>query len=182
MPRCKRNLSGGHGNTGDDPRAGEDLQSAFFDLFLLLAPTSWTAELRLLFAVQAPSPCPSFHLSWYLLFTPGDICLGGALPSCGLHWLWARLPLATCGQVFSAVQSAVAMVALTSLGLLPCMSHLYRGEPPIGVHILGSPVHSLDSNQSVGFLGHPATPRLLSSLPSTHIIMFCYFLKKQLLF
>ena len=42
----------------------------FFDLLLLLALTSQTAELRLLFVVQAPSPCPPFHLSWYLLFFP----------------------------------------------------------------------------------------------------------------
>ena len=106
--------------------------STFFDLFLLLAPTSWTAELRLFFVVQAPSPCPPFHLSWYLLFTPGDVCLGGALSSCEFHWLWVSLPLAACGQIFSVVQSAVAMVALTSLGLLPCVSYLYRGKPPIG--------------------------------------------------
>lgn len=66
--RVQEGTSRGQGNTGDDPRAGEDSAdswrgrlSAFFDLLLLLAQDFLTAELRLPFAVQAPSP--RAHLS-----------------------------------------------------------------------------------------------------------------------
>lgn len=136
---CKGNLSGGHGNTGEDPRAGEDPKRIHGGAFCQRSLICSCCSHRLLGLLSSDSSSWSrLHPHAHLSISLGIFCshLGTSVwvelsPAvdfigCGLasHWLPAV-------RYFSVVQSAVAMVALTSLGLLPCLSHLYRGEPPI---------------------------------------------------
>ena len=130
---------GGHGNTGEDPRAGEDPKRIHGGAFCQRSLICSCCSHRLLGRLSSDSSSWSrLHPHAHLSISLGIFCshLGTSvwveLSSCEFHWLWVSLPLAACGQIFSVVQSAVAMVALTSLGLLPCVSYLYRGKPPIG--------------------------------------------------
>ena len=167
--------------------------STFFDLFLLLASHSSGAELRLLSVVWVPAPCPPFHLFWYLLFTPGKHLFEQSYPSCGFHWLLASFPLAACGQVLSAVQSAMAMVALpqelpgtASLGevsLPVCVCGGEVGRTPcrgsVKARILGlssappgfQPINQVPGQSSKPpRLPHP--DHLFSSSPGTHTSLY----------
>lgn len=134
--RCRgaRGTPRGQGNTGDDPRAGEDLKLDSWRGWvhqLLLICSCCSHRLLGLLSSDSPSrsrlhPLPIF-LSLLVSSVHTCICLGGALPAVDFTGCGLGLPLATCCQVFSVVQSVV-IAGSDEPGAASWVSHLYRGE------------------------------------------------------